>query len=80
MAAASLAQRYRAHRAEMDMAMQQGITPAQAREQLALREARANLTRTMARAAAQGAIPKSAATFPVCASETEKPLPWWQRD
>lgn len=78
--AASIARHYRAHRAEMVLAIELGITPLAAREELARRAARASLATTMARAAAMGAIPKSASATPACATETEKPLPWWQRD
>jgi len=85
MAAASIARHYRAHRAEMVLAIELGITPLAAREELARRAAQASLATTMARAAAMGvigqaAISKSASATPATTTETEKPLPWWQRD
>lgn len=82
--AASIAQHYRAHRAEMALALELGITPLAARQELDRRAARASFATTMARAAARGivapAIAQSAVPTPACATETEKPLPWWQRD
>lgn len=73
--AISLADRLRAHREAMQLALQLGCTPAEARQELDRRAAWDRHRELMARAAAMGARP---ATAPE--PDEPRPLPWWQRD
>lgn len=70
-----LADRLRAHREAMELALQLGCTPAEARQELDRRAAWDRHRQLMARAAAQR-------TNPAREAEPEDPrlLPWWQRD
>lgn len=72
----SIADRCRAHREEMELALKLGITPKQAREELDRAAARQRWTEQTQRLAAKRA---SHAAPPQ--TEPEEPrLPWWQRD
>ncbi len=74
----SLADRYRAHRAEMELAIELGITPKQARAEIDRREAWSRHKALQQRAAAMKAPPAAMARSTEDQSETT--APWWQRD
>lgn len=72
----SLADRLRAHRQEMELAMERRISPAEARELIAQAKARKHWEETHARLQAKiNGQPRRSPQNP----ETH-PLPWWQRD
>lgn len=73
----SIADRCRAHRAEMELAIERGITPRQAREELDRQAARAAWTEGNRRLAAK----RAGHPLPPATTEPEDPRqPWWLRD
>lgn len=79
---ASLADRLRAHREEMVLAMELGCTPREARAELDRRTAWQRHQQLLAQAKAAGfpISTKISAPGPEPQTEAERPTPWWQRD
>ncbi|MFN3424521.1 MAG: hypothetical protein ACK40C_07440 [Novosphingobium meiothermophilum] len=75
----SLAERYRAHRAAFELALELGCTPSEAQAELARRAARQRWLQTLARLDAlrnRRGTPR-----PIHGADPEPPpQPWWLRD
>jgi hypothetical protein len=74
----SQAERWRVHRLAFELALQLGITPKEAEEELARRAARDRCRESQARLAAvrQGKCPPA----DLRSTDAERPQPWWLKD